>query len=50
VVGDVTGIAHHDDTTKRLGGGDALVVDGKGVERAIWNVLVEWDNSQPDIG
>jgi hypothetical protein len=50
VVIDVAGISHHDDASERLGGSDSLVVNGKGVERAIRYVCIERDDAQANIG
>ena len=47
---DVSGVTHHDDAAERLGRGDALVIDGKGIERAVWNIAAEGDDAQLDVG
>jgi hypothetical protein len=50
VIRDVFRVAHHDYTTERLGGSNALVINREGIERPIWNVPIERDDAELDIG
>ena len=50
VVRHIPRVAHHDDPTEGLRGRNPVVVAGEGAERAVRDVDVQGDDTEPDVG